>query len=109
MKAAQVFSTDIFTATWNGEASLVKAFIEGESSLARAWDVSEYGNGWTPLHYASYRGHTEIVRILIAAKAEINATNDLGFTALFYAAQRSFLDICTLLVDSGADPSIAGA
>jgi Ca2+-binding EF-hand superfamily protein len=60
MKAAQVFSTDIFTATWNGEAGLVKAFLEGESALAKAWDVSEYGNGWTSLHYASYRGHTEI-------------------------------------------------
>ena len=108
-KASQVFSTDIFTAAWNGDLDLTNAFLQGEPRLAHACDSSEYGQGWSALHYACYQGHEELVRALLDAKAEVNRTTDLGFSPLFYAAQRGHLDICQLLMDKGADPSITGA
>lgn len=108
-KASQVFSTDIFVASWNGEIELVKAFLIGEPRLALAADTSEYGEGWTALHYACYQGHVQVVEALLAGRCEVNRTNDLGFSALFYAAQRGHIAICSLLLDKGADPSITGA
>jgi Ca2+-binding EF-hand superfamily protein len=108
MKAAQVFSTDIFTAAWNGDADLVRAFLDGESRLSNASDTTEYGDGWTALHYACFQGHEDVVRLLLEARADVNRSNNLGFSALFYAAQRGHLGICKILMDQGADPSVTG-
>ena len=55
-KAAQLFFTDIFTAVWKNDLSLVKTFLEADSRMANATDTSEYGDGWMPLHYACYQG-----------------------------------------------------
>lgn len=54
-KAAQMFHTDIHTATWKGQKDLVLMFLDAETRLINAPDISEDGNGWTPLHYACYR------------------------------------------------------
>ena len=40
---------------------------------------------WTPLHSAVSAGHTEIVQLLIALKADVNAANSSGQTPLHYA------------------------
>ena len=114
-KAQQLFYTDIFTASWTGDAELVKLFVDGDSRLSGASDSSEFGDGWTPLHLASYRGYIKIVQCLLDAcgndssKASLaNKTTDKGFTALFYAAQTNHLDVVSLLLEAGADPTISG-
>lgn len=71
-------------------------------------DVSIYGDGWQPLHYACYKGHYEIVNELLDINVNVNCTNDLGFTPLFYAAQMGFIDICKILLEKGADPAVSG-
>lgn len=108
-KAAQLFFTDIFTAVWKNDVSLVKTFLEGDARMASACDSSEYGDGWMPLHYACYQGFGDIVDELLTAGAKVDVTNDLGFSPLFYAAQNNHVHICKVLVDKGADPTIAGA
>ena len=108
-KAAQMFYTDIHKATWDGDVNLVKLFLDAPGGgHINAPDTTEYGNGWTPLHYASYRGHTEIVSELLLKGARVDTRNDDGFTPLFYAAQQNFPGICTDLLNAGADPSICG-
>ena len=52
----------------------------------------------TPLHVACKKGHTEILTELIHAHFDINATDDLGNTPLFYANSLS----STLLLFNGA-------
>ncbi|MEE3171543.1 MAG: ankyrin repeat domain-containing protein, partial [Pseudomonadota bacterium] len=42
-------------------------------------------SGLTPLHYAAYWGHKEIVELLIAKNADINAKDEDGRTALDWA------------------------
>jgi len=112
-KAQQLFSTDIFTAAWQGDLELVKLFISTEPRNALSQDPTEFGDGWTPLHYACYRGHVDLVKVLIDStdnkQSLVNRTNDKGFTALFYAAQMSQPEICRLLLDAGADPTISGS
>ena len=111
-KAAQLFYTDIFTAVWNNDIPLVKLFLESDRRMGSSSDMSEYGEGWTPLHYASYRGHLSIVKELIdkslGGGVNVNAVNDLGFSPLFYACQMGHIEICELLLQKGADPSISG-
>ena len=111
-KAAQLFYTDIFTAVWNNDLSLVKLFLESDRRMGSSSDMSEYGEGWTPLHYASYRGHLSIVKELTEMKTgggvNVNATNDLGFSPLFYACQAGHVEVCEILLEKGADPSISG-
>jgi hypothetical protein len=45
---------------------------------------------------------------LIARNANVNKTNDDGFPPIFYAAQRTLVDICASLLRAGADPSVQG-
>lgn len=105
-KATQRFSTDIFTAAWEGDEGLVKAFIDGDKRACLACD-SEHGE-WTALHYASYRGHLRITELLVKGGAKPDRTNAAGFTPLFYAAQQGHLEECSLLLELGADPTIWG-
>ena len=106
-KAAQIFYTDIFTAVWNNDIEMVKTFLESDRRIGSASDDSEYGEGWMPLHYASYKGYISICDLLITS-GNINAINNHGFTPLFYACQNGHLDICRLLLEKGADPGITG-
>mmetsp|Transcript_2686 Transcript_2686/g.4038 ORF Transcript_2686/g.4038 Transcript_2686/m.4038 type:complete len:455 (+) Transcript_2686:56-1420(+) len=108
-KAAQMFHTDIHTAAWKGDRNLVAMFLDSESRLLNSPDTSEYGNGWTPLHYACYRGHKGIVEELLNRNVNVNRANDDGFSPLFYAAQQEHVDICALLLQAGADPTIVGS
>lgn len=60
--------------------------------------------GGTALHYATDRGHTAVVNILLAAGAEVNlADPDQGWTPLMYAAYDDRADIAQQLIAAGAD------
>lgn len=108
-KAAQIYYTDIFTAVWNNDILLVRTFLESDRRIGSSSDVSEYGDGWMPLHYACYRGYLAIVKELVDSGVNINAVNDLGFSSLFYAAQNGHLEICEFLLSNGADPGVSGS
>ncbi len=57
----------------------------------------------TPLHYAAGWGHKEIVELLIAEGADVNAMNGAGQTPLHFAAQEGQKEIVELLIAKGAD------
>eukprot|EP01130_Rhizamoeba_saxonica_P016992 TRINITY_DN8004_c0_g1_i1.p1 TRINITY_DN8004_c0_g1~~TRINITY_DN8004_c0_g1_i1.p1 ORF type:complete len:544 (-),score=84.96 TRINITY_DN8004_c0_g1_i1:31-1662(-) len=59
--------------------------------------------GHTPLHWAAYKGYTEMSRILLSHGANINAQNSSGFTPLHWAVVKDFKDVVFLLVAKGAD------
>jgi Ca2+-binding EF-hand superfamily protein len=107
-KASQIYNTDIFTAIWNHDVDLVKAFIEADKRIVNSSDMSDYGVGWMPLHYASYRGYEDIVESLLDGGAKVNGTNNDGFTPIFYASQQGHEPICSRLLESGADPVVSG-
>ena len=64
-------------------------------------------NGWTPLMTASYRGHTSIVKALLAAGADVNAANNDGETALILACEDGHLEAARALVAAGANVNAA--
>jgi ankyrin repeat protein len=75
-------SYDIITiAAVNNDLDMLKIALEGGGN-ARAV-TSPYAG--TALIAAAHRGHVEIVRALIAARAPLNHVNNLGWTALLEA------------------------
>jgi ankyrin repeat protein len=66
--------------------------------------------GKTPLHYAVERGHLDVIRILLASGADINAHDEhvIGNTPLRDVAANCSFEVAKMLIDAGADPTIPG-
>lgn len=64
--------------------------------------------GWTPLHFATFFStDTVVMTALIEAGANVNARNDRGITPLYFASATGHVDQVKLLLDRGADRTIA--
>ena len=59
---------------------------------------------WTPLHYASSKGHTAMMRLLIENDAYIDAESPNGTTPLMMAAYYASPNAVKLMLEEGADP-----
>ncbi len=64
-------------------------------------------DGNTPLILASISRWGDGISTLLRLKAQVNAQNRLGETALLKAVQARALDIAKLLIEAGANPDIA--
>jgi ankyrin repeat protein len=53
----------------------------------------------TPLTYAAWYGHVEVVRVLLEGGANVDRADADGWTALHNAALDGHLDVCRLLLD----------
>ena len=62
---------------------------------------------WSPLHYASQKGHKDIVDFLVSHGADVNVTDKYGETPLHIACKEGHKDIIELLVSHGADVNVA--
>ena len=82
---------------------------EAVDRLATPETVNAAGpGGVTPLMVAAVSGHRAIVASLLAAGAAVDATDDRGFTALFYGCynpdeDRGHPEVVELLLAAGAD------
>lgn len=59
----------------------------------------------TPLHIAAREGDSERVRSLLREGADVHALDDLGRTALYYAAFARCAEAVTALLAAGSDPN----
>uniref|UniRef100_A0A0G4HXG7 Uncharacterized protein n=1 Tax=Chromera velia CCMP2878 TaxID=1169474 RepID=A0A0G4HXG7_9ALVE len=69
-------------------------------------DVRDEERGETALMFASFHGHTDIVRLLVDAKASLDMQDKNGKTALILASENGHTDIMRLLVDAKANVDI---
>ena len=46
--------------------------------------ISLFQNGWTPLMIASFEGHTDILQMLIKAKAQISTQTEVHIIIMYY-------------------------
>jgi ankyrin repeat protein len=67
----------------------------------------ETPGGMTPLLYAARDGRTAIVRVLIAAKVDVQQADVNGITPLLMAITNNHLDTAKLLLENAAAPNAA--
>src|SRR5687767_12324387 len=93
---------EIIKAAKKGDAALVSMLLQRDPSLKDARD--KYGS--TPLHCAAWKGHLDVVEVLLTAGADVNAVNQnehWGTTPLHAAAHANQDGIARLLIEHGAD------
>ena len=85
--------------------SAKKGDINGiKQDLAAGGDVSYRNkNGDTPLNYAAFLGHVEIVEVLVENGADVNAKGLADWTPLHLAAHNNNEQIVQLLIAKGAE------
>ena len=91
------------------ESPLMLAALDGETNLVKRLvvmgaDVNK--PGWAPLHYASTRGHLDIMTYLLDQNAYIDAASPNGTTPLMMAAFYGTPSAVKLLLEAGADPML---
>jgi len=98
----------MFKAAKSGDVATVRALLAGDPGLLRARDA----DASTPLHYAVWKGHRELVAYLLEAGADVEASNEnehWGTTPLHAAAHANQAVIAEMLLAHGADPAALDA
>ncbi len=93
--------SEVIKASKKGDLAAVQALLESEPALVNVAD----GEGSTPLHYAVWKGHEELVQFLVDRGANVNAHNSnahWGTTPLHAAAHSNRASLIRLLVAHGA-------
>ena len=94
------------------ESALMLAAIGGMRDVCErliALDADVNKTGWTPLHYAAARAHDDIVKLLLAHYAYIDAESPNQTTPLMMAAMYGSASTVSILLDAGADPRLRNA
>jgi hypothetical protein len=91
--------SDFINSAKEGNLAKVKYYLSQEDI-----NVNETDNrGWTALIGAAWAGHLDVIKVLIAHKAEINKADKPGCTALIWAAWAGHLDVIKELIAHKAD------
>ncbi|BFZ55790.1 hypothetical protein PYCC9005_002831 [Savitreella phatthalungensis] len=97
----------------HGRTALHKAAAKGDVErvqqlLDQGADPSIRDNARvSPLHEAATRGRLDVVKLLLTTQAiDVSPRDIQGDYPLLDAAQNDFYDICRVLLDAGADPTL---
>ena len=103
---ATAYSADGFTAlhfaAFFGKVEAARTLLDA-GAVVNAYSVNELQV--QPLHSAASGRHHEVCRVLIAAGADVNATQRHEFTALHAAAKHGDAELVELFLSAGADPT----
>ncbi|KAH0559938.1 hypothetical protein GP486_003544 [Trichoglossum hirsutum] len=97
--AGQEGFTPLHAAVDRGDVAVVQMLVDAGVDLNLV--AGEYGD--TPLMQAVRGNRIDICHLLIGIGADVEATNNLGETALFLASERQQLDVVTDLLGKKAD------
>jgi ankyrin repeat protein len=93
---------EMIRAAKHGDMARITSLYDLDKSLLDARDE----DGSTPLHCAVWKGHADVVELLLKLGADVNAHNNndhWGTTPLHAAAHGNQKPIAEMLIASGAD------
>ncbi|MDH5763237.1 MAG: ankyrin repeat domain-containing protein [Nitrospinota bacterium] len=93
--------TWLHEAAENGDLPLAKKALEGGVNVNSVYKVW----GSTPLHRAAFKGHADIVKLLLKRGADVHARDKAENTPIHFA---STTEIAFLLINHGANPNQEG-
>jgi ankyrin repeat protein len=102
-------ATNVEVRSPQDESPLMLASLKGNLELCRkliARDADVNKPGWAPLHYAATGSHIEVMKLLLANAAYIDASSPNGSTPLMMAAMYGNDAAVSLLLEAGADPML---
>ena len=93
-------ATPLWDAASEGDVNRVAALLDAGAEI----DAKHTGAGGipTPLIAAAFCGHIEVVRLLLARGADVEAVNSQGRSALVQAADQGHAEIVELLAHAGS-------
>lgn len=96
--------TPLFVAAHCGQLDTVRHLLK----LGARTDIVDY-LGWSPLHAASAKGHTEVVQTLLSSTGlDVNRRTYHGFTSLYLSIQEQRTKTAEyLLSEALADPNLS--
>ena len=88
---------------------MLEFLFSAQVLLAMRANVEDRGmkGDCTPLMEAASAGHTDIVRLLIAHGADVNAQSSSGNTPLMYACAGGHEDVVRVLLEAGAHVGVS--
>jgi ankyrin repeat protein len=96
--------TEILRAAGNGDLQETRLLLKHNPNLV----FTKNSEGFTALHYAAFHGYTEVAKLLLAEKADVNAKTSRGGTPLQYAVWYGHEETVQLLLSSNADVDVRG-
>lgn len=98
----------LLQASHRGLTDVVRAILAKHGSANSELEFLDAASedGVTPLTAAASEGHVDCVRLLVDAKADINAKDKDNTTPLMAAAARGYVDVVSLIVEAGADVNL---
>jgi ankyrin repeat protein len=113
--------TPLHTAISKGLVPMVELLLAHGADVNAQSEIKDVGNPassgtearldaavGTPLHAAASTGQTNVVTLLLAKQAKVDARNQWGYTPLLYAAARGNVAAAALLLQAGADVNAVG-
>lgn len=98
--AVPAFAADIHEAAKAGDLQKVQALITADPDAVNLKD----GSGRTPLHWAARNDHLGVVEFLLNRGADVQAVDNLGYTALYYSVWLGRkIEITERLISRGSD------
>lgn len=92
--------TPLLTAANHGQTGALEALLAADADPCKCTDT-----GWSPLSIAAYKGHNEVVRMLLEDGAPTEE-DDPTLSALLQAATKGLPDTVELLLRHGADHTV---
>ncbi len=97
-------ASEIHDAAQRADVKTIKELLAKDPGLVNArLTTSEDSLSYrkTPLHVAAEFGHTDVIRLLLEHKADINSRTAMGFTPLHFAAMSGHSAAARLLIEKG--------
>merc|ERR1719228_912206 len=98
---ASIAERKLKVAASTNNTELLERILSGEQGQANVRSVDEHKR--SALHFASSKGYSEVVEILLRHGADPNQKDQLGNTALHLAACTNHVPVVTLLLRAGTD------